>query len=262
MPFLTVDDGCELYYETHGSGPAIAFLSGFMGITDIWAEQFRALSDRYTCIGLDNRGAGRSDKPLPRIAYGVSRHAKDLHAVLGHLGVDRVVVVGHSMGGATACQYALDHPAQVAGLVPVGSFASGRQIHSVGNTLERIESAVTTKASRVSFYESVGLPHAIALESTKWELYAVMGNARSFMAFDATGRLAEIRTPTLVIHGDRDIVSPLDPCGLSLRDGIPGAVLEVIPDANHCPMSEQAERVNALLDSFLAQRVRGHRQGG
>jgi pimeloyl-ACP methyl ester carboxylesterase len=256
MPFLVTDDGCELYYEVHGRGPAVAFASGFMGITDIWKAQFEALSSRYTCVAFDNRGAGRSDKPLPRIAYGVERHARDLHAVLTHLGIGRVVVVGHSMGGNTACQYALDHPARVAGYVPIGSYLAGSQILAVGNTLERIEAAVTGKAARVAFYEGVGLSNAIAMESTKWELYALMGNARSFMAFDARDRIAQVRCPALVIHGDRDVVSPLDPCGLSLRDGLPDARLEVIQDTNHCPMSERPEQVNALLGAFLERRAR------
>lgn len=256
MPFLTTDDGCEVYFEVHGKGPTVAFASGFMGITDIWKAQFDALSDRYTCVAFDNRGAGRSDKPLPRIAYGVARHARDLHAVLTHLGTQRVVVVGHSMGGNTACQYALDHPERVAGFVPVGSYLAGGQILASGTTLERIEAAVTTKTARVAFYEAVGLSTAIAMESTKWELYALMGNARSFMAFDASERIGEIRCPALVIHGDRDIVSPLDPCGLSLRDGLKDVRLEVIEDTNHCPMSERPDRVNALLSDFLERRVR------
>ena len=256
MPFLITDDGCELYYEVHGEGPAVAFASGFMGITDIWKAQFDALACRYTCIAFDNRGAGRSEKPLPRIAYGVERHARDLHAVLTHLGKDRVVVVGHSMGGNTACQYALDHPERVAGYVPIGSYVSGSQITGAGNTLARIEAAVTSKVSRVAFYEAVGLSNEIAMESTKWELYALMGNARSFMAFDASTRIGEIRCPALVIHGDRDIVSPLDPCGLSLRDGLKDVRLEVIEDTNHCPMSEKPDRVNALLRTFLEERVR------
>jgi pimeloyl-ACP methyl ester carboxylesterase len=257
MPFLITDDGIELYYEVHGQGPAVAFASGFMGITDIWKAQFEALSNRYTCIAFDNRGAGRSEKPLPRIAYGVERHARDLHAVLTHLGMDdRVVVVGHSMGGNTACQYTLDHPEQVAGFVPIGSYLAGRQILEAGNSLEAIEAAVTRKSARVAFYEAVGLSTEVAMESTKWELYALMGNARSFMAFDASERIGRIRCPALVIHGDRDIVSPLDPCGLSLRDGLKDSRLEVIEDTNHCPMSEKPDRVNALLADFLEKRVR------
>lgn len=255
MPFLKADDGCELWYEVHGSGPAIAFASGFMGITDIWRAQIDALAPRYRCIAFDNRGAGRSEKPFPRIAYGVERHARDLACVLAHLGIDRVVLVGHSMGGNTACLFTLSHPQAVRGLVMVGSYVSWRQIVGAGNTLEKIKAAVREKKDRVEFYKAVGLPEHIALESAKWELYAVMGNAESFMQFDVSERLGEIRCPALVLHGTHDIVTPLDPCGHSLRDGLPDARLEIFQGVNHCPMTEDAEKTNRLVLQFLDQRI-------
>lgn len=256
MPFVTTDDGCEIWYESQGSGPAVAFASGFMGITDIWRAQVDALACRYRCIALDNRGAGRSDKPFPRVAYGVERHAQDLGIVLRALDVSRVVLVGHSMGGNTAATYALSHPSAAAGVVLIGSFAAGSQIVGAGNTPEKIRAAVRTKDARVAFYRGVGLPEEIAMESTKWPLYALLGNAESFLEFDATHRLAELTMPCLVIHGDCDGVSPLDPCGRSLAEGIPDAELEVFPGVNHCPMTEQPARTTELLLAFLERRVR------
>jgi len=256
MPFITADDGCELYYEAHGSGPTIAFASGFMGITDIWRDQIEEFSSRYQCVAFDNRGAGRSEKPFPRGAYGVERHAKDLHCVLTELGVNRVVLVGHSMGGNTASLYYLAHPLLVAGIVYVGSYVSGAQIASVGNTLEAIKGAVKQKSTRVGFYQAVGLSEEIAMESAKWELYAVMGNAESFMEFDLSERIGDIACPCLILHGDSDIVSPLDPCGNGLQAGLPDAQLEVFTGVNHCPMSEDPKRANELLASFLEQRVK------
>lgn len=255
MSFLKADDDCEIWYESRGSGPAVAFASGFMGITDIWRAQIDALSSRYRCIAFDTRGAGRSEKPFPRVAYGVERHARDLECILRHLGVDQVVVVGHSMGGNIACLHALAHPDTVRGIVTVGSYVSGRQIAAAGNTLEKIKAAVRTKEARVEFYQVVGLSEEIALESAKWELYALLGNAESFMAFDVTDRLSDIRCPALVVHGDGDIVSPLDPCGIALRDGLPDAHLEILPGVNHCPMTERPERTTALLLDFLRNRV-------
>jgi pimeloyl-ACP methyl ester carboxylesterase len=112
MPFVTTSDGREIYYETRGQGPAIAFVSGFMGITEIWERQIEHLSRKYRCIAFDTRGAGRSDKPFPRVAYGVETHAEDLNTILNELGIDNVVLVGHSMGGNTALVYTLNHPGQ------------------------------------------------------------------------------------------------------------------------------------------------------
>jgi pimeloyl-ACP methyl ester carboxylesterase len=252
MPWTSANDGCEIYYEAEGSGPTVVFASGFMGITDIWRAQFEALSDSYRCIAFDNRGAGRSGKQLPSIAYGVDRHARDLDAVLAAAGVaDNVVIVGHSMGGNTASTFYFNHPGRVAGLVYVGSYVSGHQIRDAGNTLDNIKSAVRTAAGRLAFFEAVGLPAHLAVESTKWPLYAVLGNAESFMAFDMTDRIGDIAVPCLIIHGDRDIVSPLDPCGYSLESGLKDARLVVFEGVNHCPAVEAPDRASALIREFL-----------
>lgn len=252
MPWTSADDGCEIYYETCGSGPTVAFASGFMGITDIWRAQFETLSESYRCIGFDNRGAGRSEKPLPAVAYGVERHARDFSAVLEAAGAaDKVVVVGHSMGGNTASTFYFNHPERVAGIVYVGSYVSGNQIRAAGNTLENIKSAIRTAAGRLAFFEAVGLPADIALESTKWPLYAVVGNAESFMAFDMSDRIGEIAVPCLILHGDGDIVSPLDPCGYALERGLKDARLVVFEGVNHCPAVEAPDRATALIREFL-----------
>jgi pimeloyl-ACP methyl ester carboxylesterase len=77
MAFVSTDDDCEIYYEIEGDGPDLVFIPGFMGITEIWREQVADLRGDYRCIALDDRGAGRSDKPVPRIAYGVDRLLRD-----------------------------------------------------------------------------------------------------------------------------------------------------------------------------------------
>ena len=252
MTWAIADDGSEIFYRDEGTGPVVVFASGFMGITEIWDAQIAALSDRYRCIAFDNRGNGRSEKPLPRVAYGVEQHASDLAAVLAAAGVeDRVVLVGHSMGGNTASIYALAHPDRVAGIVYVGSYVSGAQIHDVGNTLANIKAAVTRPADRVGFYQAVGLPEHIAMESAKWPLYGVLGNAESFMAFDIGVRFSEITVPALILHGDGDIVSPLDPCGLGLERLLPDARLEVFAGVNHCPAVEAPEKATELIELHL-----------
>lgn len=255
MPFVSTDDDCEIYYETSGSGAPVVFISGFMGITDIWREQVRVLQESYRCIAFDGRGAGRSDKPLPRVAYGVDRHAHDLGAVLDATNVDRAVLIGHSMGANIACSYALSHPERVAGIVFVGSYVSGEQLRQAGNTIDRLTAAISTKQRRIEFYTGVGLPIDIATESTKWPLYAMQGNAESVMAFDIGDRLHEITMPSLILHGDRDVISPLDPCGTALQSGLPNATLEVFEDVNHCPMMEAPDKTNALLEAFLHERA-------
>jgi pimeloyl-ACP methyl ester carboxylesterase len=255
MPFVSTDDDCEIYYEVQGTGPDIVFIPGFMGITGIWRHQIAALSGDYRCIAMDDRGAGRSDKPIPRIAYGVERHARDLAAVLDRIDARRVVLVGHSMGGNIACLYHLAHAGAVAGIVFVGSYTAGAQIAAAGNTLERIKAAIRRKEDRIAFYTGVGIPPDLAIEAAKWPLYALVGNAESFMAFDISARLTEIAVPCLILHGDGDVVSPLEPCATSLQSGLRDAMLEVFPGVNHCPMLEAPEATNRSLRTFLRERI-------
>jgi len=254
MPFVRTDDDCEIYYESHGSGPTLVFCAGFMGITDIWREQVSHFAPRYRCIAFDNRGAGRSDKPLPRIAYGVDRHARDLAFVLSACDCQRAVLIGHSMGGNTASVFCLTNPGKVTGLIYVGSYVAGHQIATAGNTLERIKTAVSSQQARIEFYTAVGIPPDLAIEATKWPLYALLGNAESFMAFDLGARIRDIIVPCLILHGDSDVVSPLDPCATGLANGLRDARLEVLAGVNHCPMLEAAARSNAAIGHFLAAR--------
>jgi pimeloyl-ACP methyl ester carboxylesterase len=253
MPWATADDGADIYYETTGSGPAVAFVSGYMGITDIWRHQVQALAATHTCVAFDLRGAGRSDKPLPQVAYGVERHAADLGAVLADAGVARAALVGHSMGGAIVTTFALANPEQVDAVGYVGSYSGASELRQVGHAVDVLINAVRTLPGRVGFYESVGLPADIAMEATKWPLYALEGQAWSAFEFEAVDRIAEITVPALVVHGDADMVTPLDPCGTGLAERLPDSRLHVLAGVRHCPMTEAAEETSELLRAFLAE---------
>lgn len=256
MPYVVTDDDCEIYYEVLGNGPSIVFISGFMGITDIWRAQIDSLKAHYRCIAFDTRGAGRSEKPLPRLAYGVKRHARDLFSVLDALEVSRAVFVGHSMGGNIALEANAAQPERVAGIVLIGSYAAGSQIIAAGNRPEIIRSSVSRPSSRIAFFASVGVPDAISLEAAKWPLYALLGNAESFLEFDGLSLLSQVRVPALILHGDRDVVAPCDPCATVLKDGLPDATLVVLQNVNHCPMLEDPAATNRHLEAFLSSRTK------
>jgi pimeloyl-ACP methyl ester carboxylesterase len=109
-------DGVTLAFEEAGAGePAIVFVPG--GSCDWWSfhEQLEHFSADHRCVSLDLRGHGASDKP--RQAYTMGGYADDVAWVIGRLGLDRPVVVGHSMGGAVALQLVADHPGTVRALV-------------------------------------------------------------------------------------------------------------------------------------------------
>jgi len=179
---------------------------------------------QFQCISFDTCGAGRSDKPVPKGSYGVDRHA----AVLDAVKVGKVLLVGHSMGGNIACRFYRSNPEGVVGIIFVGSYVSGKQIDSIGNTLDRIKAAVKMKLNRIDFYRQVGLPEEIAMEATKWPLYGINGNAQSFMEFDASAERGDITVPCLVVHGYEQPY-----CSVSRRKNylVTGLLLECLVDS-------------------------------
>src|SRR5262245_4818146 len=114
MPFLP-RDGCQLYYETHGAGPALVFAHGLGGSHLSWWQQVPHFRDRYTCVTFDHRGFGLS-KELPD-GRGADAFVDDLAALIEHLGIPDVRLVAQSMGGWTCLGYALRHPERVRALV-------------------------------------------------------------------------------------------------------------------------------------------------
>ncbi|HEY7295748.1 MAG TPA: alpha/beta hydrolase, partial [Dehalococcoidia bacterium] len=114
MPTLTLN-GTDLYYETHGAGPAIVFAHGAGGNHLSWFQQVPTFRDRYTCVTFDHRGFGRSLDARP--AEERPRFDEDLAALIDHLQLPEVRLVAQSMGGWTCLGYAATHPDRVRALV-------------------------------------------------------------------------------------------------------------------------------------------------
>ena len=129
MPTAKIN-GIDLYFETSGQGQPLVFIPGLGGTTDLWYAQRAFFSERYHFISLDNRGAGRSDKPAG--PYTMQQFADDLHALLDHLEIaEPILLVGASMGGIIAQAFIHDHPQRVAKLALVCSGVSGGDSHYV-----------------------------------------------------------------------------------------------------------------------------------
>ncbi len=250
MSFYTTPDDVDIYYELRGDGFPIVFIHGFMGMVETWKRQVDHFSKSYKAIAYDFRGAGRSDKPLPRIGYSIKQHADDLHNLLSFLGVRQAVVVGHSMGGMIAFQFCLDHPEMVKTLVSVASLSSAEHI---GGTSAELKNRVKTKKGRYEQAMMVGAPEPIPTESWKLPLYAILGQAEGFLEYDARERLKEITAPTLVVAGADDLGTPADPASVFIARSISGAEYHVLK-GNHFFFAEDPEAFNELLRGFLESR--------
>jgi len=264
MPIAT-NDGVDLYYEVDGPADAetVVLVEGLGYGRWMWQWQRDALAERFETVVWDNRGTGDSD--APEGPYTVAEMASDLEAVLADHGTESAHVVGASMGGMIAQQYAIDYD-RTDRLALLCSSPGGD---------DAVEASPEVKARMVA--EPAGaderetLRHRMAPAMTDgfreanddlvgrivdWRLAGDADEAprnaqlAAVGAFDASDRLDEIAVPTLVAHGTADRVLPFGNAEL-LAAGIPDAQLEPFEGGPHLFFIEQAEAVNGTLLDFL-----------
>lgn len=242
MPRISIGD-CHLYYERHGAGFPVLFISGLNGHGSYWRELVPGFAKTFEVVLHDHRGAGQSD--MSRIAYTVERMASDVVRLMDALGIDKAHVVGHSTGGAIGQVLALEHPERLASLVIAASWTKAdayfRRLFTLRKEiLARMGPATYLQAATLLFYP----PHWIArnneklrqLEAQMLTTFAppeiVISRIDAILAFDRTAELARIRTPTLIAAAQDDVVTPAY-FSEELARLIPGAEVKFFPQGGH-----------------------------
>lgn len=265
MPVVNLPDH-YLYYETSGD-PAAPPLFIISGLTDYIAKsawQINDLSDEYFVIAYDNRGAGRSSSAKP--GYTVADMADDAVAVLDALHVSEAYIFGFSLGGMIALNVALNQPEKVKRLVLGCTTAGGRLgIYPHPEIMTSLVNPEKSGDRRQDFFNGAWISVsdrcvdeqpdlldqlaeiAVANPQTP-EDYAAQ--IQAVFTHDVSDRLREIRTPTLVLHGQEDRLIPPEN-GRLLADNISGAQLILYPHAGHLFFIERAREVNQDIRTFL-----------
>jgi 3-oxoadipate enol-lactonase len=271
MPYARASDGVRLHYDVRGraSAPAVLLIQGLGADKHGWDMQRYVLSTMYRVIALDNRGAGRSDKPFGH--YSLEQMADDAIAVMDAVGVERAHVVGASMGGAIAQIIALKHPARVMSLTLACT--------ACRNHPWRVE-LLTSWAVHAS-ERGMG---AMAREAARWVIgprsfrrllplfgwlgplamgrpsHAFVAQVRAILATDEeqSAQLADVTVPALVMVGNQDILTPRGDSE-ELAELLPNSELVVISGAAHGFMVEHATTFNRVLIEFLRRVDREHR---
>lgn len=253
MPWAVTNDNNELYYEDVGTGPVLVFVSGFMGITDIWKPIISSLSSRYRCISYDRRGFGRSQKYTEETTRLITYESGDLQVILHAAKIEKnMTLVAHSMGGSIITQFYTDCPSRVSRIVYIGCIIDSEVAVAQGLSIELLVKGTSTPSESQRFYQNFGLPPNMALEAAKWPSLTFRNNAVTVVSAKLTEEQKQIKVPTLLIWGDRDVACPIKPFGSTPRDMIPDSRLEVLADVNHFPQVEKPQEVVGLIHDFVS----------
>ncbi|GAB2878387.1 alpha/beta fold hydrolase [Streptomyces deserti] len=257
MPQLEVD-GARLTYDDEGprdgDGVPLVFVHGWTANRHRWDHQMEHFGHKRRVIRLDLRGHGESTGVGART---IEELAKDVIALLDHLGIDRFVLVGHSMGGMISQTIALAHPERVERMVLVNSisrmaYSRGRGLLMAASTLVPFKLFVAANIQRAF---APGYPRAEIREyiraSAATPREVVMTLYSAMRAFDVLDRVGEIRVPTLMVHGYHDIQLPVKQM-LRMAKGYPDAVIRILDAGHELPVEKPAE-LTATIDWFLSR---------
>jgi pimeloyl-ACP methyl ester carboxylesterase len=265
--------GHAVTYRTAGSGPVLLLLHGIANSSQTWERVAPALSERFTLIAPDLLGHGES--ATPRGDYSLGAHATAVRDLLTALGIEHVTVVGHSLGGGIAMQFAYQFPERCERLVLVSSGGLGREVHlllraaalpgadyvlplltssrlvgagrHLGGLLRRVRLApggdVEVLAQGFSSLDSAGSRQAF-LHTVR----AVIEPSGQRVSAHDRLELASL-IPSLIVWGEKDSIIPASH-GAAAHEAMPGSRFEVFPGAGHLPHDADPDRFAAVLTEF------------
>jgi pimeloyl-ACP methyl ester carboxylesterase len=278
---VVTEDGTSISYKRFGSGEhTVAFCNGLGGTYRTFAEVISRLLPNVQAIVFDYRGLFESGPPGDPEALGVDAHARDLFAVLDDAGVQKATVFGWSMGVQVALEAYRIAPERLDGLV-FASGVEGKVLESVlvipgspelslkllsliaerGGTATQLlartcrTSAVKSIARRLGLVgrnADVTMEHAALMLSCDPNVYLRI--IERLHQHDASDLLSQIAVPTLILHGDSDVITPVWK-GRAMRAKVPDSEIWVFAGCTHGVILEFPERVSARVEDFLQRRV-------
>lgn len=266
MPLQTVRTGVTLNYEVSGEGEPLLLMMGTAGAIPLWGDLPSRLAERHRVIAFDNRGLGgsqRGDGPITMQSL-----AEDASALLEALDVAKAHIMGWSLGSAVLQELALAHPQQVASAVMYATWGRGTGFQRSLVTALRapyvardMEAALTVGAltfspqmlDRPDFAQLIA-PMLPAFPQTEAQMAVTVEQWDADLLHDSLDRLAGIATPTLVVGGEQDLLTPPGQAK-AVADAIPGARFELLtgPGSSHCLHLERPDDLMAVVGDFLGE---------
>ena len=265
MPTTTGPDGVRIHYEVHGKGDPVLLIMGLGSNAYGWHRTIPWLAERYEVIAFDNRGTGRSD--VPSTEYEIAHMAADAAAVLDATGHARAHIVGASLGGMIAQRFAVTYPERVRALLLICTTPGGG---NAARASQEVMAALVTgggdpatvyrmnawflygEETRTRYPERIeeDLVYRQKIPTTP---AGYMGQLRAAMGHDVWDALPSLGMPTLVVHGDADLLVPTEN-GRLIASRIASAELVLVPGAGHMLQADAGDAVRMAVLDFLSRR--------
>ena len=252
-----------IHHTVIGNGPPVVLLHGGTGSSEsYWSHQVPVLSEHFRCILMDHRGFGESDYVGE---FSIPACAGDVAQLLDELDVESASLVGLSLGGAIALQFALDHPGRVRRLVLADTFSGVFTEHfrrfidfALIQGIELGGHDLMFELNLIfAFSERYLVEHAGDFEAQKvaWremDVERYVESLRAIRDWSVDDRIGEIQAPALVLWGTEDIEVPRV-YAQRLADGMPRAVLSLIEGAGHKSCADRPDAFNKAVVAFLSE---------
>jgi proline iminopeptidase len=278
---LTTRDGRTLAYHRSGSGPTLVCHPGGPGFSSMYLGDLAGLDRELELLLFDPRGTGGSDPARDPRGYATADYAADLEELRRHLGLEQLLLLGHSHGGVVAIEYAAAHPGRVGRLILAstlprhgpeqqaamqqavaarqgepwyedavealqaeaqGSFTDGRELMELCRRMMPLYYA--DYGEREQRHVASLADDSLCVDATRlWE-------KEIFERFDMRSLLPSLTMPTLVIAGELDFITG-PACGAELAEGIPEAETVMLPGVGHMIFVEAPEQFREAVLSFL-----------
>ena len=264
MPKIKVND-INIYHEIHGDGFPILLIRGLSSDVYRWPPSFvNEISRFFKVVLFDNRGAGRTDKP--DIEYSIKMMADDTIGLMNALNLEKVNVLGYSMGGSIAQEIVLNYPERINKLILCGAGSSGPNAKVAtaevinlltfdrkGMTPEQVlrktlpilfpENFIESHPEEIDEYVRRATLAPIPAHSYQRQLEAIA-------KYESYSRLKNIETPTLIISGKKDILVPYQNSEV-LAENISGAKLSLLDEVGHAMFTQKPILLAKVINHFL-----------
>ena len=255
---IIVIDRQVVHYEVLGRGRPVLFLHGWMGSWRYWFPTMERVAEHCRTYSFDFWGFG--DSRRQRTPESIQNYSNQVIRFLDELGIERVQLVGHSMGGMVALKTAITHPRRIASVAAVGAPIVGDSLSWLLKLTDQPVLAAmfarTQWLRRLAFRHFLGETNDPAVneilnDSVKSSSTTLQRAVASMWRTDLRPELPRLSVPALIIHGGRDNI--VNPNQADLFGDVPSAEVVVMPESRHFPFLDEAELFNEVLLRFLLQ---------